>query len=37
MENERRTAKPAKRVDVLEGIVNDGCKIPVWEKTGLRA
>lgn len=37
MENERSAAKPAKRVDVPKGIVNDGRKIPVWEKTRLSA
>lgn len=37
MDNERRAARPAKRVDVLEGIVNDGRKIPVWERTRLSA
>lgn len=29
MENERSAARPAKRVDVLEGIVNDDREIPV--------
>lgn len=36
-EKERRAAKPAKSVDVLEGIVKDGRKIPVEEKTRLEA
>lgn len=32
IENERSAARPAKRVDVLEGIVNDGRRIPVGEE-----
>lgn len=37
MENERSAVRPAKRVDVLEGIVKDGRGIPVWERTRLSA